>query len=55
MLIPDDRAARAALAGRGTMVGTSLPFRAGASLRVARRDPVGHHRRGIEPGHGELR
>jgi purine catabolism regulator len=38
VLIPDDRAARAALAGSGTVVGTSLPFRAGASLRVARRE-----------------
>ena len=57
VLIPDDRAARAALAGSGTMVGTSLPFRAGASLRVARREAQWAitRRRGIGPGHGQLR
>jgi PucR family transcriptional regulator, purine catabolism regulatory protein len=50
VLIPDDRAARAALAGSGTVVGTSLPFRAGASLRVARREAQWAITRAVESG-----
>lgn len=50
VLIPDDRAARAALAGSGTVVGTSLPFRAGASLRVARREAQWAIARAVESG-----
>jgi purine catabolism regulator len=50
VLIPDDRGARAALAGSGTMVGTSLPFRAGASLRVARREAQWAITRAVESG-----
>ena len=50
VLIPDDRAARAALAGSGTVAGTSLPFRAGASLRVARREAQWAITRAVESG-----
>ena len=50
VLIPDDRSARATLAGSGTVVGTSLPFRAGASLRVARREAQWAIARAVESG-----
>ena len=50
VLIPDDPAARAALAGGDTVVGTSLPFRAGASLRVARREAQWAITRAVESG-----
>jgi len=50
VLIPDDRAARAALVTGGTVVGTSLPFRAGASLRVARREAQWAITRAVESG-----
>jgi purine catabolism regulator len=50
VLIPDDPAARAALAGGDTVVGTSLPFRAGASLRVARREAQWAITRATESG-----
>ncbi len=50
VLIPDNRAAKAALAGSGTVVGTSLPFRAGASLRVARREAQWAITRAVESG-----
>ena len=50
VLIPDDGAARAALAATGTVVGTSLPFRAGASLRVARREAQWAITRAVESG-----
>ena len=52
VLIPDDPAARAALAGGDTVVGTSLPFRAGASLRVARREAQWAITRATESGRG---
>jgi PucR family transcriptional regulator, purine catabolism regulatory protein len=50
VLIPDDRAARAALAASDTVVGTSLPFRAGAPLRVARREAQWAVARAVESG-----
>jgi purine catabolism regulatory family protein/PucR-like helix-turn-helix protein len=50
VLIPDDRTARAALAAGNTIVGTSLPFRAGASLRVARREAQWAITRAVESG-----
>jgi PucR C-terminal helix-turn-helix domain len=50
VLIPDDRAARAALAGSGAVVGISLPFRAGPSLRVARREAQWAITRAVESG-----
>jgi PucR family transcriptional regulator, purine catabolism regulatory protein len=50
VLIPDEAAARAALATGGTVVGTSLPFRAGASLRVARREAQWAITRAVESG-----
>src|SRR5262252_3458866 len=50
VLIPDDRAARAALVVGDTVVGTSLPFRAGASLRVARREAQWAITRATESG-----
>jgi len=50
VLIHDDPAARAALAGGDTVVGTSLPFRAGASLRVARREAQWAITRATESG-----
>jgi PucR family transcriptional regulator, purine catabolism regulatory protein len=50
VLIPDDQAARAALASGATAVGTSLPFRAGASLRVARREAQWAITRAVESG-----
>jgi purine catabolism regulator len=50
VLIPDDRAARDALAATGTVVGASLPFRAGASLGVARREAQWAIARAVESG-----
>jgi purine catabolism regulator len=50
VLIPDDGAARASLATSDTVVGTSLPFRAGASLRVARREAQWAVTRAMESG-----
>ena len=50
VLIPDDRTARAALAASNTVVGTSLPFRARASLRVARREAQWAITRAVESG-----
>jgi purine catabolism regulator len=50
VLIPDDQAARDALAATGTVVGASLPFRAGASLRVARREAQWAISRAVESG-----
>ena len=50
VLIPDDGAVRAALAATGAVVGTSLPFRAGASLRVARREAQWAITRAVESG-----
>ena len=50
VLIPEDRAALAALASTGAMVGTSLPFQAGASLRVARREAQWAITRAAESG-----
>jgi PucR family transcriptional regulator, purine catabolism regulatory protein len=53
VLVPDDQAARAALAALaadGTIVGTSLPFRAGASLGVARREAQWAVARAVESG-----
>jgi purine catabolism regulator len=50
VLIPHDQAARDALAATGTVVGASLPFRAGASLRVARREAQWAISRAVESG-----
>src|SRR5436190_16069604 len=50
VLIPDDQAARDALAATGTVVGASLPFRAGASLGVARREAQWAISRAAESG-----
>ena len=50
VLIPDDQAARAALAVGDTVVGTSLPFRARASLGVARREAQWAMARAVESG-----
>lgn len=55
VLIPDDRAARAALArASDTIVGASLPFRAGASLGVARREARWAIARAVESGRGMI-
>jgi PucR family transcriptional regulator, purine catabolism regulatory protein len=50
VLIPNDHAARAALAAGDTVVGTSLPFRAGSALRVARREAQWAISRAVESG-----
>jgi PucR family transcriptional regulator, purine catabolism regulatory protein len=50
VLIPDDRAARAALAAGDTIAGASLPFRAGAPLGVARREAQWAIARALESG-----
>ncbi|HYB88116.1 MAG TPA: PucR family transcriptional regulator ligand-binding domain-containing protein [Streptosporangiaceae bacterium] len=50
VLIPDDRAARAALAASDTITGASLPFRAGAPLGVARREAQWAIARAVESG-----
>ncbi len=50
VLIPDDQAARDALAATGTVVGASLPFRASASLGVARREAQWAINRAVESG-----
>ena len=50
VLIPGDQAARDALAATGTVVGASLPFRAGASLGVARREAQWAISRAVESG-----
>jgi PucR family transcriptional regulator, purine catabolism regulatory protein len=50
VLIPDDPAARAALAGSDTIAGASLPFRAGAPLGVARREAQWAIARAVESG-----
>ena len=50
VLIPDDEDARTALAASGTIVGASLPFRAGASLAVARREAQWAISRAVESG-----
>jgi PucR family transcriptional regulator, purine catabolism regulatory protein len=50
VLIPDDRAARAALAASDTIAGASLPFRAGAPLGVARREAQWAIARAAESG-----
>ncbi len=50
VLVPDDEAARTALAAGDTIVGVSLPFRAGASLAVARREAQWAIRRAVESG-----
>ena len=50
VLIPDDQAARDALAATGTVVGASLPFRASASLGVARREAQWAISRAAESG-----
>jgi purine catabolism regulator len=50
VLIPDDQAAMAALAAGDTVVGTSLPFRARASLGVARREAQWAIARAVESG-----
>jgi PucR family transcriptional regulator, purine catabolism regulatory protein len=50
VLVPDDEAARTALAAGDTVVGVSLPFRAGASLGVARREAQWALARAAESG-----
>jgi PucR family transcriptional regulator, purine catabolism regulatory protein len=50
VLVPDDEAARTALAAGHTVVGVSLPFRAGASLGVARREAQWALSRAVESG-----
>lgn len=50
VLIPDEEATRAALAASGAIVGASLPFRAGASLAVARREAQWAIARAVESG-----
>ena len=50
VLIPDDQAARDALAGSDTIVGVSLPFRAGTPLGAARREAQWAIARAVESG-----
>jgi PucR family transcriptional regulator, purine catabolism regulatory protein len=50
VLLTDEQAARAALAASDTVAGISLPFRAGASLRVARREAQWAITRAVESG-----
>lgn len=50
VLVPDDAAVRTALAGDGAMAGISLPFLAGASLGVARREAQWAIARAAESG-----
>jgi PucR family transcriptional regulator, purine catabolism regulatory protein len=50
VLVPEDEAARAALAAGGTVAGVSLPFRAGAPLGVARREAQWALARAVESG-----
>jgi PucR family transcriptional regulator, purine catabolism regulatory protein len=50
VLIPDEQAARDALAASGTVVGVSLPFRAGAPLGAARREAQWAIARAAESG-----
>jgi purine catabolism regulator len=50
VLVPDDEAGRTALAAGDTVVGVSLPFRAGASLGVARREAQWALSRAVESG-----
>jgi PucR family transcriptional regulator, purine catabolism regulatory protein len=50
VLVPDDLAARTALAADGAIAGISLPFLAGASLGVARREAQWAIARAVESG-----
>jgi len=50
VLLPDDPAATIALAASGAVVGVSLPFRAGTSLGVARREAQWALSRALESG-----
>jgi PucR family transcriptional regulator, purine catabolism regulatory protein len=50
VLVPDDQAARDALAASGTIVGVSLPFRAGTPLGAARREAQWAVARAVESG-----
>jgi purine catabolism regulator len=55
VLIPDDEAVKAVLArASDTVVGASLPFRAGASLGVARREARWAVARAVESGRGMI-
>jgi purine catabolism regulator len=52
VLVPDDAAARSALAADDAVAGISLPFLAGASLGVARREARWAIARAVESGRG---